>query len=129
MEVISDSSPSTHYPVAHKSISLDIKGNKTDIVICKHDDNFLVMVTQIGCMGTILRARKEESVSVDPTFNVSVVFGKRDVPYLLACARQLIEHISSCGSSRPLVLSLGLKDHSPGTLKDIISAVIDNRLW
>ncbi|XP_008775890.2 proteasome assembly chaperone 3 isoform X2 [Phoenix dactylifera] len=128
MEIISNSCPSTHFPVAHKAISLDIKGNKTDIVICKYDDNFLVMVTQIGCMGSILRARKEESVSVDPTFNVSVVFGKRDEPYLLACARQLIENIS-CGSSRPLVLSLGLKDHSPGTLKDVISAVIDNRLW
>ncbi|XP_078179418.1 proteasome assembly chaperone-like protein [Carex rostrata] len=117
------------FPVAHKSFSLDIKGNKTDIVICKYDDNFLVMVTQIGCMGTILHARKEEGVSTEPTFHVAVIFGKRDEPFLAACARQLIENISSCGSTRPLVLSLGLKDHSPGTMKEIIYAVMENRLW
>ncbi|KAK2993086.1 hypothetical protein RJ640_024323 [Escallonia rubra] len=63
-------------------------------------------------MGTTLHARKEEGVSIHPTFSVSVIFGKRDEPVLVACARQLIEHISNCGSSRPLVLSLGLKDHS-----------------
>ncbi|XP_068651623.1 uncharacterized protein [Aristolochia californica] len=88
------------------------KGNKTDIVISSYDDHFLVIVTQIGSMGTILYARKEETVAVvDPIFNVSVLFGKRDEPMLVACARQLIEHISR-KSSRPLVISLGLKDHS-----------------
>ncbi|WOL17588.1 hypothetical protein Cni_G26381 [Canna indica] len=117
------------FPVTQKAVSLDIKGNKTEIVISKYDDRFLVIVTQIGCMGTILHARKEESVSTDPTYNVSVVFGKRDEPWLLACGRQLIEHISCSDSSRHLVLSLGLKDHSPGTLKDIALAVINNRLW
>ncbi|KAM3212121.1 hypothetical protein ACQJBY_065292 [Aegilops geniculata] len=115
------------FPVPHKSLSLDIKGNKTDIVISKYEDNFLVIVTQIGCMGTILAAKKDESVFSDPTYNVSVLFGKRDEPLLLACARQLIEHIS--GSARPLVISLGLKDHSQGTLKDVVSAIVDNRLW
>jgi len=81
-----------------------------------------VIVTQIGCMGTILAAKKDESVFSDPTYNVSVLFGKRDEPLLLACARQLIEHIS--GSARSLVISLGLKDHSQGTLKDITVAVM-----
>ncbi|KAK6267348.1 hypothetical protein QUC31_018185 [Theobroma cacao] len=70
------------------------------------------MATQIGTMGTILHARKEEGVSIQPTFHVSVIFGKRDEPMLLAIARQLIEQISSSASSLPLVLSLGLKDHS-----------------
>nr|ACG40760.1 hypothetical protein [Zea mays] len=118
-----------HFPVQHRSLSLDIKGNKTDIVINKYEDTFLVIVTQIGCMGTILAAKKDESVFSNPTYNVSVLFGKRDEPLLLACARQLIEHISGSGSARSLVISLGLKDHSQGTLKDITVAVIDNRLW
>ncbi|KAG2594820.1 hypothetical protein PVAP13_5KG022901 [Panicum virgatum] len=77
----------------------------------------------------LLAAKKDESVFSDPTYNVSVLFGKRDEPLLLACARQLIEHISGSGSARSLVISLGLKDHSQGTLKDIIAAMIDNRLW
>ncbi|GKV07717.1 hypothetical protein SLEP1_g19452 [Rubroshorea leprosula] len=87
------------------------------------------MASQIGTMGTILHARKEEGVAIHPTFNVSVIFGKRDEPMLVACARQLIEHISSSGSSRPLVLSLGLKDHSMETMKGIVSSVIEHRLW
>ncbi|GMG99951.1 hypothetical protein Nepgr_001791 [Nepenthes gracilis] len=80
-------------------------------------------------MGTILHAKKEDGMAVHPTFNVSVIFGKRDEPMVVACARQLIEHISSTGSSRSLVLSLGLKDHSLETLKAIVTLVTDNRLW
>ncbi|KAE8706709.1 NAD(P)-binding Rossmann-fold superfamily protein [Hibiscus syriacus] len=117
------------FPVPFKNLSVEIKGNNTDLVICRYDDHFLVMATQIGTMGTILHARKEEGVTVEPTFNVSVIFGKRDEPMLLAIARQLIEIISSSGSSMPLVLSLGLKDHSMETLKGIVSAVVENRLW
>ncbi|KAK3413203.1 hypothetical protein EUGRSUZ_I01785 [Eucalyptus grandis] len=108
------------FPVPQKTLTLDIKGNKTDLVICRYDDHIMVIVTQIGAMGTILHARKEEGVSIDPTFNVSVVFGKRD---------ELIEHISNSRASRQLVLSLGLKDHSSETLKGVVSAVIENRLW
>nr|ACG40078.1 hypothetical protein [Zea mays] len=130
MEVPMNSTQSgPHFPVQHRSLSLDIKGNKTDIVISKYEDTFLVIVTQIGCMGTILAAKKDESVFSDPTYNVSVLFGRRNEPLLQACAHQLIEHISGSGSARSLVISLGLKDHSQVTLKDIIVAVIENRLW
>ncbi|KAI5665523.1 hypothetical protein M9H77_15376 [Catharanthus roseus] len=124
MEVSGD-----NFPVRQKQLTVDIKGNQTDIIICSYDDHFLVMATQIGSMGTILHARKEEDVSTDPTFDVSVIFGKRDEPMMISCGRQLIEHISKSGSSRPLVLSLGLKDHSVGTLKGIVSAVTENCLW
>ncbi|KAM7518490.1 hypothetical protein LguiB_017452 [Lonicera macranthoides] len=126
MEAAASGAP---FPVRHKKLSLDIKGNNTDIIICSYDDHFLVIATQIGSMGTIISARKEEEMFIEPTFNVNVIFGKRDEPLLGTCARQLIEHISNAGSSRPLVLSLGLKDHSVGTLKGIVSAVIENRLW
>jgi proteasome assembly chaperone 3 len=79
MEVPMNSAQSgAHFPVQHRSVSLDIKGNKTDIVISKYEDTFLVIVTQIGCMGTILAAKKDESVFSDPTYNVAVLFGKRD---------------------------------------------------
>jgi hypothetical protein len=37
--------------------------------------------------------RKEEGYGTAPTFNVSIIMGKRDEPLLVACARQLIEHI------------------------------------
>ncbi|XP_011098466.1 uncharacterized protein LOC105177125 [Sesamum indicum] len=113
------------FPVRNTMFSLNIKEHKTDIVISSYEDHFLVIATQIGSMGTILHARKEEGVSVDPTFSVRVVLGKRDEPMLITCARQLIEHISKSGSSKALVLSLGLRDHSRETLKGIVSAVIE----
>ncbi|XP_010550132.1 PREDICTED: proteasome assembly chaperone 3 [Tarenaya hassleriana] len=118
-----------NFPVRHRQFSLEIKGNKTDTVICNYEDHILVLVTQIGTMGTILHARKEEGMSVEPTFSVSVIFGKRDEPLLTATARKLIEHISHSVPSKPLVLSLGLKEHSAETLKEIVAAVIENRLW
>ncbi|KAI3921058.1 hypothetical protein MKX01_036037 [Papaver californicum] len=119
----------TNFPVPHKKIFVDIKGTKTDIVISSYDDHILVMATQIGAMGTILHARKEEGMAIHPTFSVSVIFGKRNEPMLVACARQLIEQISSSGSPKTLLLSLGLKDHSLDTLKPIVSSVTENRLW
>ncbi|TVU31046.1 hypothetical protein EJB05_22711, partial [Eragrostis curvula] len=135
--------PGAPFPVQHRAFSLDIKGNITDIVINKYEDTFMVIVTQIGCMGTILAAKKDESVFSDPTYNVSVLFGKRDEPLLLACARQLIEHISCYRKlhtiydkrlhARPyvtyLVVLFGSSDNHLGTLKDIIAAIIENRLW
>ncbi|KAL8124333.1 hypothetical protein AgCh_012111 [Apium graveolens] len=84
------------FPVRQKKLSLDIKGNRTDIIICSYDDHIFVIATQIGSLGTIINARKEEGVSTNPTFHVSVIFGKRDEPVLVACARQLIEHIRYC---------------------------------
>ncbi|KAF8083246.1 hypothetical protein N665_0787s0027 [Sinapis alba] len=101
------------FPVRHRKFSLESK----------------VIATQFGAMGTLLQARKEEGMSVEPTFSVSVIFGKRDEPMLIATARRLIDHISSFVPSKPLVLSLGLKEHSSETLKEIVAAVIENRLW
>ncbi|RZC18218.1 hypothetical protein D0Y65_010731 [Glycine soja] len=90
---------------------------------------FQSLCPQVHVVSGKKSGRKEEGVSINPTFNVSVIFGKRDEPMLVACARQLIEHMSLSGSSRPLVLSLGLKDHSVETLKGIVSAVMDNSMW
>ncbi|XP_074263634.1 uncharacterized protein LOC141586338 [Silene latifolia] len=117
------------FPVLTKQLTLDIQGNETQLVICGYEDYFLVIATQIGSMGTLLQARKEEGVTVHPTFSVSVLIGKRDEPMLVACARKLIQNISEAGSSKSLVLSLGLKNHSADSIKAVVSAVIENRIW
>ncbi|CAL5370542.1 unnamed protein product [Camellia sinensis] len=98
------------FPKGMVSVWMLMVGNKTDLVICSYDDHFLVIATQIGSMGTILHARKEEGMLIQPTFNVSVICGKRDEPMLVACARQLIENIRI------------------ETLKGIVHAVVENRL-
>ncbi|CAM6102561.1 unnamed protein product [Calypogeia fissa] len=117
------------FPVASKRVSTEIQGVKTELVLCGYDDSILVVATQIGKIGTLLSARKEEAYGGGPTYNVHTLMGKRDEPFLAACARQLIENMSESGSTRSLVLSLGLKDHSPTTLKSIIQFVIANKIW
>jgi proteasome assembly chaperone 3 len=115
--------------VKSKQLVATIQGVKTDIVQCSYDDHLLVIVTQIGKMGTLLHARKEEGYGTAPTFHISILMGKRDEPLLSACARQLIEQMSITGSSRPLILSLGLSDHSAETLKEVIKVVVENKIW
>ncbi|KAL0542285.1 hypothetical protein IC582_022383 [Cucumis melo] len=119
----------TRFPVSHKQASMEIKGIKTDIVICRHDDHFLVSYCNSNWSNGDYVTSQEEGMTIHPTFSVSTVFGKRDEPMLVACARQLIEQISVSGSYRPLLISLGLKDHSVETMKGIVTAVTDNRLW
>nr|CAD1845092.1 unnamed protein product [Ananas comosus var. bracteatus] len=41
MEMASNNPHRTQFPVTEKSISLDIKGTKTDIIISKYTDSFL----------------------------------------------------------------------------------------
>ncbi|BBM97260.1 proteasome assembly chaperone 3 [Marchantia polymorpha subsp. ruderalis] len=119
----------TSFPVQSKKLSASIKGLPTELVLSAYEDSILVIVTQIGKMGTLLHARKEQAYGGAATFNVHVLMGKRDEPLLPACARQVIEHISNNGGSKSLVLSLGLKDHSPEALKSIVQLIIDNKIW
>lgn len=123
------SDAASRFPVKSKQLVTTIQGVKTDIVQCSYDDHLLVIVTQIGKMGTLLHARKEEGYGTAPTFSISILMGKRDEPLLAACARQLIEQMSKTGSSRPLILSLGLSDHSAETLKEVIKVVVENKIW
>ncbi|KAL3684766.1 hypothetical protein R1sor_002788 [Riccia sorocarpa] len=117
------------FPVKTKRVTADIQGIPTELVLSGYDDSILVLVTQIGKMGTLLHAKKEEVYGGTSTFSINVLMGKRDEPLLQACARQVIEDISNGGGSRPLVLSLGLKDHSAETLKTAVQLIIANKLW
>ncbi|KAG0560140.1 hypothetical protein KC19_10G156900 [Ceratodon purpureus] len=120
---------SARFPVKSTQLVATIGGVKTDVVQCNYDDHIMIIVTQIGKMGTLLHARKEEGYGTAPTFNISVLMGKRDEPLMATCARQLIEQMSKTGSSRPLILSLGLSDHSAETLKEVIKVVVENKIW
>ncbi|CAK7349366.1 unnamed protein product [Dovyalis caffra] len=104
-------------------------GTKGMIDLYASTETQRVVVSGFSIIYSAFVARKEESMSIHPTFNVSVIFGKRDEQMLVACARQLIEHISTSGSTKPLVLSLGLQDHSSETLRGVVSAVTANRVW
>jgi hypothetical protein len=45
------------FPVAVKALSVQVAGVPTDIVASKYEDGLLLVVSQIGAFGTIIRAR------------------------------------------------------------------------
>ncbi|GJP64658.1 hypothetical protein CLOP_g2975 [Closterium sp. NIES-67] len=128
------------FPARSRQFSADIEGVPTTFLCLSYDDRLMVVVTQIGTLGTMLYARREQvggaegrgqmgGMEGSSVFNVSVLLGKRDEPLMAACARQLIETLSLQGVTRPLLLCLGLKDHSQKTLKAILQCVVSSRLW
>lgn len=52
--------------------------------------NFTIFISLFIWLQLYYRARKEESVSTDPTFSVSVIFGKRDE---VGCSYQIISRV------------------------------------
>jgi hypothetical protein len=45
------------FPVAVKVARVDVAGEPTDIIASKYEDGLLLVVSQIGAFGTVLRAR------------------------------------------------------------------------
>lgn len=45
------------FPVAVKSVKTDIGGQPTDIISSKYADATLLMITQLGTVGTVIQAK------------------------------------------------------------------------
>lgn len=45
------------FPVSVRAAQVDVGGEPTDIVCSKYEDAVLLVISQIGCFGTIIRAR------------------------------------------------------------------------
>ncbi|GBG60454.1 hypothetical protein CBR_g5628 [Chara braunii] len=120
------------FPVVTKRAVDVIEGHETTVLLSGYEDRIMVMVSQIGKLGTLLFAKREEIYDGPKAFQVDTILGKRDEPMLTVCARQLIEKISMAGSRwahLPLLLSISLKDHSPAMIKGVIAFVEENRIW
>lgn len=117
------------FPVATKTYSLPIAGIDTQFSLSAYSDRILIIATQTGTFGSIIEATQDSSYQGQATFSTNILMGKRDEPLLLLCARQVVELAAAAGCSKPMVLCLGLKDHSPGTIKAIIAAISENKLW
>lgn len=55
--------------------------------------------------------------------------GKRDIAELELCARQVIALMAADGCTKPLLMSLALKDHSMETISPIVNKMKDLRVW
>jgi len=96
------------------------------------ENRVMVVVTQMGKLGTILQAKQDavqHGTNDSTAYSVQTLLGRRDEPLLETAARRLSELMVSSGCRRPLVLSLGLKRHDPGTLRTILEVIMKNKVW
>lgn len=101
---------------------------RTDLVVTHYSDKLFIAVTQLGKLGTILEAGKEEAREGPegagrgrPVFGVSVLLGReREEDRLLA--RMLAERLPLGG--RSLVLCVGIKDLTPNKVTKLVEFIM-----
>jgi hypothetical protein len=106
----------------------------TDFVLSVYADRALLIVTQLGGLGTILSCSSDQALpgagdndgdwrGDGRTYSVAVVMGKRDEPLLPLCGRQVAAAAAAAGCTLPLVLSLGLKTHSLQAVREVVGVL------
>jgi len=122
----------THFPVKTKQWTQAVQGHSTDFVLNLFADCIFIIVTQLGKMGTLMRISKDQATSSseegETTFSVETLLGKRDDPALVVCGRQIAEDIV-LRSTKPLLLSIALKENSQATIREVVEAIKANRIW
>jgi proteasome assembly chaperone 3 len=107
--------------------SSELGGRPTDFLITTYQDRILVLITQLGTLGTVLHAEKETVLGGGSTFRVDTLLGHRDDPLPELCARQLVEQLAAEGCTLPLLLCLSLDQTSLRKQEEIIAHV--KQLW
>ncbi|GIL75283.1 hypothetical protein Vretimale_7977 [Volvox reticuliferus] len=117
------------FPVRNRIYARLINGMTTNFVWNLYLDHLLLIITQIGTVGTVVSARKDATFDGRTTFSTSVVVGKRDEPTLELAARQLVEALGELGHSKPVTLCLGLRELSPAVVKELVGAVCEDNVF
>lgn len=76
-----------------------------------------------------ISAEKDSAIGGAQSYDVIVLLGKREVPELELCARQVVAMMEKDGCPKPLLMSIALKDHSIGTITAIIEKIKGLRVW
>lgn len=113
-----------------KLYSKDIQGVKTDFLFSAYIDQILIFITQLGAAGTIMTTTSDAAFEAQsPTYTTTVLSGKRDEPLLQLGARRIVENAANVGCMRPMIICMGLKDHAPQVIKDIVHSVSEDNIW
>lgn len=72
---------------------------------------------------------KEATFGDAHAFEVSVLLGKREIPELQLCARQIVAAMDADGCTKQLLLSIALKDHSVDSIRQVVEQVKGLRVW
>ena len=120
-------------PMRSTSFAGEVGGTPTDFLLTAFVDRIMVVITQLGTLGTVLHAEKETAMGGASTFayRVDTLLGRRDQPLAELCARQLAERLYDAGCDRPLLLCLALEPArlTQQAVKEVLEAVVQHPVW
>eukprot|EP00106_Octopus_bimaculoides_P003203 XP_014770645.1 PREDICTED: proteasome assembly chaperone 3-like [Octopus bimaculoides] len=119
--------PTETFPVHSKQASAEINGNQTEVVCSSYEDYIFLIVTQYMKIGTLIRLSPENVIDSqrNPFVSSKVLLGKDEpMTHVLAKNIQL-----SMSTSKPVLLSLAMKDTSRETLTEVIKLVQQCKVW
>ncbi|XP_070563901.1 proteasome assembly chaperone 3-like isoform X2 [Ptychodera flava] len=111
--------------------AVTIDGVHTDVICTAFSDRLFIVVTQFQKLGTLVHVTKDLVGFVDlssPSFTTKVLLGK-DEPAVHIYAKNLASKICTEPTSKPLLLSLALKDFSPKYMQVISDLVLTHKVW
>eukprot|EP00798_Chlamydomonas_sp_ICE-L_P021820 gene21820-28846_t len=120
---------SSGIPIRTKIYARNIGGLATDFSFSIYQNQVMLIVTQLGAVGTVMSVARDSSFDGGSTFTSQVMMGRRDEPMLPLCARRIGELANSQGCSKAMIVCLGLKEASPAVLKEIEKVVAADNAW
>ncbi len=116
------------YPTENRSFLLG-----TEIICQSFADRHVVVLSQIGCLGTLIEACAEDTSETSrKVYRLQTLIGRRDDPLLLLYARQIIERLAAV-SDKPLLLAISLRTddeaRAPETFQALLNRVFDIATW
>ena len=108
----------------------------TDIVVQSFTDRHVVIITQLGKLGTIINAESDLSsnsaniIDGKKTYTMNTLLGKRNDPLFDVYARQIIERIAIT-SDKPLLLTIALVESGRGVkyMEAILNKIMEIKTW
>jgi proteasome assembly chaperone 3 len=112
-------------PLKTENFEADIAGRRTGFVVIGFVNRIMIVVTQLGTLGSVLHAEKETVLGGGSTYRVDTLVGRRDEPLAELCARQLAERLDAAGCDRQVLLCLALQRDAltPAAVKQVLQAV------
>ncbi|XP_033636623.1 proteasome assembly chaperone 3-like [Asterias rubens] len=107
-----------------------IDGVHTDVVCSAFSDRIFVMITQYEKMGTLVHITPDTTPADtrQGNFTTRVLLGN-DEPVTHVFAKNIASKICLAPDSKPILLSIALKEHSPALLKSLQDLVMQYRVW
>jgi proteasome assembly chaperone 3 len=111
-----------------KQVEISLEGVDTHVSVQSFADTNVVLVSQLGRLGTIKHAEVIEGPEGRRTYEVRTLMGKRDDPLLDVYARQIVEKITEATSStKPLLLTVALKKEgrSAAIFESVVNKILE----